>query len=159
MQKKIGRKVYDSEKAEYIGDQTVGYFGEDYGFRETLYRKAKDDFFIVGLGGANSPYPEESLAVLDMEAVEEWLCRVLGKERAEEVLAKNRSEAEEEKARSEEKSAAKKGKAKKPAAKKAAPAAAKTVKVAKGGKRAASSAESAENTKREKAPKSKKSEK
>ncbi len=89
MQLKIGRKVYDSEKAEYIGDQTVGYFGEDYGFKETLYRKGKDDFFIVGLGGSNSPYPEEKLAVLDMEATEEWLRRVLGDERAEEVLAQN----------------------------------------------------------------------
>lgn len=89
MQLKIGRKVYDSEKAEYIGDQTVGYFGEDYGFKETLYRKGKDDFFIVGLGGSNSPYPEEKLAVLDMEATEEWLRRVLGDERAEEVLEKN----------------------------------------------------------------------
>lgn len=93
MQVKVGRKIYDTEKAEYIGDQTVGYFGEDYGFKETLYRKGKDDFFIVGLGGSNSPYPEEKLAVLDMEATEEWLRRVLGDERADEVLEKNKAEA------------------------------------------------------------------
>ncbi|MDO5732416.1 MAG: hypothetical protein Q4P72_01355 [Eubacteriales bacterium] len=117
MQLKVGRKIYDTEKAEYIGDQTVGYFGAEYGFCETLYRKGKDDFFIVGLGGSASPYPEETLAVLDMEATEEWLRRVLGDERAEEVLERNRSQAA---AAAEKKPVVKKAATKKPAVKKTA---------------------------------------
>ncbi len=120
MRQKLGRKVYDTEKAEYIGDQTVGYFGEDYGFQETLYRRAADDFFIVGRGGSRSPYPQETLAALDMEATEEWLRRVLGDERAEEVLAKN--QAEREAGKSVKKSATtapKKAASKKPVVKKA----------------------------------------
>ena len=45
MRKKIGRKIYDTEKSKEVGKQNVSYFGDSRGFEEIMFEKAKDDYF------------------------------------------------------------------------------------------------------------------
>lgn len=80
MQKKIGRKVYDTDKAEYVGRNAEGYYGDPTGFEEILYKKATEDFFLFVSGGPESQYPEEDLIPIAFDNAKEWIERVCGKE-------------------------------------------------------------------------------
>lgn len=86
MRTKIGTKIYDTEKSQVIGEQIVGQYCSADGFEERLYRKAAHDYFIYGLGGSLSPYPQETLLSLSLADATEWMQRILGAERASEIL-------------------------------------------------------------------------
>lgn len=92
MRTKIGAKIYDTEKSELIGEQIVGQYCSADGFEERLYRKGPQDYFIYGLGGSLSPYPAETLLNLSLEDATEWMQRILGSERAAEILAADSAE-------------------------------------------------------------------
>lgn len=55
------RRVFDTEKATVVAHRTFGGFGDPAGYEETLYQTKQGLYFVVGLGGADSPYPEEDL--------------------------------------------------------------------------------------------------
>lgn len=55
------RHVYDTEKAEQVGNRSFGEFGDPAGYEETLYKTKAGLYFIAGVGGADSPYPEEDI--------------------------------------------------------------------------------------------------
>lgn len=60
MKKVIDGRIYDTEKAQLIGD-----IGGDYGDRlnswsESLYRKRNGEFFFHGEGGPNSKYSRQT---------------------------------------------------------------------------------------------------
>ena len=129
MKQKVGRKTYDTEKAKEVGKQSIGYFGDSYGFEETLYRDEKKEFFLYCVGGDNSQYPEDMIVPMNEADTKEWLVRVCGADYAEQIFAEEPKKAV---AKVAAKPAAKKAPAAKAAATKtaakAAPAKATTAK-------------------------------
>ncbi len=121
MQKKIGRRVYNTEKAEYVGRNAEGYYGDPTGFEEQMYKKGLGDFFLFVSGGPESQYPTEDLIPLALADAREWIERVRGGE----IVSQFITEADEAQLKTENEAAvktpstaAKKAPAKKTAAKK-----------------------------------------
>lgn len=86
MRKKIGRKIYDTDKSEFVGRNAEGLYGDPTGFEESMYKKAKGDFFLLVSGGPESQYPEEDVIPLTLEDAEEWIVRVRGEEIAAQFI-------------------------------------------------------------------------
>ena len=55
------RHVYDTDKAEKISDRYFGEYGDPAGYEESLYKTKAGLYFIAGVGGADSPYPEADI--------------------------------------------------------------------------------------------------
>ena len=53
--------VYDTEGATEIKTVNHGTWGDPAGYSETLYQGKNKLYFIYGIGGAESPYPEEDI--------------------------------------------------------------------------------------------------
>ncbi len=121
MKQKIGRKVYDTENAKEVGKQSIGYFGDSYGFEEVLYRKDDKEFFLFCVGGENSQYPNDIIVPMNEADTKEWLVRVCGADYAEQIFAEEPKKAVA-KAAPAKTAAAKTTAAKKPVAKKASTA-------------------------------------
>ena len=70
-----GKKhVYDTEKAEALGHRAYGYYGDPAGYEETLYKTKGGLFFLQGIGGETSPYPEGAdIHPISEKDAEEWL--------------------------------------------------------------------------------------
>lgn len=78
----INRKVYDTEKAEWIASYDNGYARNDLFFcREDLYRKENGEFFLLGDGGAMTRYSKTTgnstcgtcvIVKLTRREAEEW---------------------------------------------------------------------------------------
>lgn len=64
MKKTINRKVYNTETASLIKTNTVSYFGDPAGYEESLYQTKKGDYFVYGIGGTESKYPEETIVAI-----------------------------------------------------------------------------------------------
>lgn len=75
MKKKIGRKVYNTEKSKYIAVNTEGSFGDPHGIEERLYKKGDADFFLHVSGGIESQYPEEDIIPIELDDAREWMLR------------------------------------------------------------------------------------
>jgi hypothetical protein len=78
MKMKIGRKVYDTAKAEEVGKQVVSYYGDSYGFEEIMFRKSPLEFFLFARGGQDSQYREEQIVPLSLKDARDWLERITG---------------------------------------------------------------------------------
>lgn len=78
MRKKIGRKIYDTDKSKELGKDVQGTFGDPAGFEETLYKKGSKDYFLLVTGGELSQYPKEDIIPLEFEDAVEWAARILG---------------------------------------------------------------------------------
>ena len=50
------RHVYDTDKAEALGNRAFGCYGDPAGYEETLYKTKGGLFFLCGIGGEASPY-------------------------------------------------------------------------------------------------------
>lgn len=61
MKKTINKKVYNTDTATVVKTVTYSYFGDPAGYEETLYQTKKGDFFIYGVGGAESKYAEPTI--------------------------------------------------------------------------------------------------
>lgn len=72
MKKSISRKVYNTDTAELIKTNNYGEFGDPAGYQESLYKTPKGDFFIYGVGGAESKYPEEDIVTVTPEEAEQF---------------------------------------------------------------------------------------
>ncbi|MBE6753125.1 MAG: hypothetical protein E7559_02025 [Ruminococcaceae bacterium] len=72
MKLKVGRKVYNTETATLVKTNTVSYFGDPAGYEESLYKTPKGEFFIYGVGGAESKYPEEQIILVTAEEAEQF---------------------------------------------------------------------------------------
>ena len=107
MRKKIGRKIYDTEKSKYIGKNVEGEFGNPYGFEEELYKKNAGDFFLLVQGGAESQYSEEDIIPLELEDAKEWIVRVCGDETLKEVVTEKDEKTLEKKSAKKDTSAKK----------------------------------------------------
>lgn len=68
------RHVYDSSKAEPLGNRVFSYFGDPAGYEETLYKTKGGLYFIWGLGGADSPYADgEDIRPVTEKEAQAWL--------------------------------------------------------------------------------------
>lgn len=59
MKRVIGKRIYDTKKAELIHEWDNGFYGGDFrSCQESLYRTGNEQYFICGSGGARSKYAE-----------------------------------------------------------------------------------------------------
>lgn len=72
MKKTINRKVYNTDTATLIKSNTVSYFGDPAGYEEVLYKTPKGEFFVYGVGGEESKYPQETIVVISAEEAENF---------------------------------------------------------------------------------------
>lgn len=72
MKKTINRKVYNTDTATLVKTNTVSYFGDPVGYEESLYKTPKGDYFVYGIGGAESKYPEETIVAVTAEEAENF---------------------------------------------------------------------------------------
>ena len=73
MKKRIGTKMYDTDKAVNIGCKYFGKFGEPNGYEEQLYVTANaGQHFIYGIGGSESKYSSATITLITGEQAKEW---------------------------------------------------------------------------------------
>ena len=68
------RRIFDTTKAEDLGSRAYSYYGDPAGYEETLYKTKGGLYFLCGIGGAESPYPDgEDIHPLTATEAEAWL--------------------------------------------------------------------------------------
>ena len=72
MKKLINKKTYNTETAEEISRKASGGFGDPAGYEEILYKTAKGEHFLYGVGGGESKYAEETIIPLTDEQAAEF---------------------------------------------------------------------------------------
>jgi len=72
MKKIISRRIYDTETSKQLAFKYVGEFGETNGYEERLYLTNRGLYFIYGVGGPDSPYPQETIKPIEKEQAEAW---------------------------------------------------------------------------------------
>ena len=72
MKKVICKVEYDTENAELILKKVNGSYGDPKGYEEILFKTPDGKLFLYGNGGAESPYPEESIKRMSAAKAEEW---------------------------------------------------------------------------------------
>ena len=60
MKKVICKVEYDTDASELIQKKVFGSFGDAAGYEEDLYKTQDGKLFLYGIGGAESPYAEET---------------------------------------------------------------------------------------------------
>lgn len=73
MKKTIRGKVYDTAESTVVKKITSGFYGDSYGYEETLYVTAEGSYFLYTNGGADSKYPTEKIAAKSKASAREWL--------------------------------------------------------------------------------------
>ena len=61
------RHTYDTATSTEVANRSFGEFGDPAGYEETLYKTKQGLYFVVGVGGADSPYPAEDVKPLTKE--------------------------------------------------------------------------------------------
>ncbi|MDR1565365.1 MAG: hypothetical protein LBS74_10445 [Oscillospiraceae bacterium] len=72
MKKIIKKKAYDTEKATIVGRKTFGAWGDVDGYEEILYKTLKGDYFVYGIGGEESAYPQEAIVPITEDEAKEF---------------------------------------------------------------------------------------
>ena len=108
MRKIIKRKIYDTDTAKQLACRYAGEYGDANGYEERLYFTNRGQYFIYGVGGTDSPYPQETIKPVTKEQADEW------------NIADDKTEEVSEKKKPAKEKTAKTKKPRKPAAKKAA---------------------------------------
>jgi len=70
-----GKKhVYDTSKAEALGNRAFSYYGDPAGYEETLYKTKGGLYFLWVLGGSESPYNHgEDIRPMTEAVAKAWL--------------------------------------------------------------------------------------
>lgn len=55
------RRTFDTDKSTELARRSFGQFGDPAGYEETLYQTKQGLYFVVGVGGPDSPYPAQDL--------------------------------------------------------------------------------------------------
>ncbi len=86
MKKIIGKKLYDTDRLQFVGDWEYGYGGNfDYVSQE-LYRVDDDHYVIYSIGGANTSYARkvadgytagDDIELVDREQALDWAIKHL----------------------------------------------------------------------------------
>lgn len=72
MKKIVNKRTYNTNTATKIGTYCEGQFGDPAGYEESLYKTKKGQYFLHGIGGAESKYPEEDLVPVTKEEANAW---------------------------------------------------------------------------------------
>lgn len=72
MKKSINKKVYNTETAKEIKTNVHSYFGDPEGYEEILYQTARGDYFVYGVGGTDSKYPEPAINPVTAKEAKEF---------------------------------------------------------------------------------------
>ena len=72
MKKIINGRSYDTEKAKQLKVRYAGEYGEAHGYEERLYLTKSGQYFIFGVGGPDSPYPQPTIKPIEKEQADEW---------------------------------------------------------------------------------------
>lgn len=68
------RHVYDTSKAEQLGSKAFSYYGDPAGYEETLYQTKGGLYFLCGMGGDASPYPDgEDIIPISKTKAQDWI--------------------------------------------------------------------------------------
>jgi hypothetical protein len=73
MKKIICKKVYDTENSTLMKKVTYGYYGEENGYEESLYKTEEGLYFLYVNGGKNSKHPKEDVVRMGAEKAKAWL--------------------------------------------------------------------------------------
>ena len=70
-----GKKhIYDTTKAEALGNRAHSYYGDPAGYEETLYKTKGGLYFLWCLGGEESPYNRgEEIRPISEDDAKAWL--------------------------------------------------------------------------------------
>jgi hypothetical protein len=63
---------YDTDTATELKTKNFGQYGDPAGYSETLYQGKNKLYFVYGVGGANSPYPEPTIPPLTAKDAKVW---------------------------------------------------------------------------------------
>ncbi len=72
MEKIIRKKVYNTETAELVAGRAYSYYGDPAGYEEKLYLTPEGSYFLYGIGGDSSPYPEPTIKAVSKAAAQTW---------------------------------------------------------------------------------------
>ena len=72
MKKVICKVEYDTDASEVIQKKAFGSFGDPTGYEEVLYKTRDGKLFLYGVGGAESPYAEETIKRISAAKADEW---------------------------------------------------------------------------------------
>lgn len=68
------RRIFDTTKAEELGNRAYSYYGDPAGYEETLYVTKGGLYFLHGIGGADSPYATgEDIVPITKGEADAWL--------------------------------------------------------------------------------------
>ena len=68
------RRIFDTTKAEALGNRAYSFYGDPAGYEETLYKTKGGLFFLHGIGGADSPYAVgEDIVPITAAEANAWL--------------------------------------------------------------------------------------
>ena len=68
------RHVYDTSKAEILGNRVFSFFGDPAGYEEALYKTKGGLYFLWGVGGEDSPYNAEGdIRPISKKEAKAWL--------------------------------------------------------------------------------------
>ena len=73
MKKIICKKVYDTENSTLVKKVTYGYYGEEDGYEESLYKTEEGLYFLYVNGGKTSKYTKEDIVRMGAEKAKAWL--------------------------------------------------------------------------------------
>ena len=70
-----GKKhIYDTSKAEDLGNRAFSYYGDPAGYEETLYKTKGGLYFLCGIGGEESTYSKgEDIRPISETEAKAWL--------------------------------------------------------------------------------------
>ena len=72
MKATIKKVTYNTETAAEIGFIYAGEFGQANGYEERLFETKDKKYFIYGVGGAESPYSQETIKPLTEKQAADW---------------------------------------------------------------------------------------
>ncbi len=72
MQAVIRKKVYDTDTATEIAKVTFSYWGDPAGYEERLCQMPEGHYFLYGVGGSESPYPEPVITPISKVNAQKW---------------------------------------------------------------------------------------
>ena len=73
MQKIICKKEYNTDTARLVKKRTIGDFGDESGYEESLYVTDGGSYFLYVNGGNDSKYPKEDIKRMSQASAEAWL--------------------------------------------------------------------------------------
>lgn len=72
MKKIIRKKEYNTDTAQLVASRAFSYYGDPAGYEEKLYQTPDGFYFLYGIGGEASPYPDPSIKAISKANAQKW---------------------------------------------------------------------------------------